>query len=102
MSSPYALPVGPTRLAESSTSIPPPEPRSSTVSPGFNLASAVGLPQPNEARSAVSGMLAPSSALYKSDVMGSQPALAVEPPPQQDALPDRAWAAACPYFSFTT
>src|SRR3989442_1516032 len=31
MSRPYAFPVGPTRLAESSTSMPPPEPRSSTV-----------------------------------------------------------------------
>ena len=29
--------------------MPPPEPRSRTVSPGFNFASAVGLPQPSEA-----------------------------------------------------
>ena len=49
ISRPYAFPVGPTRRAESRTSIPPPEPRSSTVSPAFNCASAVGLPQPNEA-----------------------------------------------------
>ena len=55
MSSPYALPVGPTRLAESSTSIPPPEPRSSTVSPALSSATAVGLPQPSEAIVAVSG-----------------------------------------------
>ena len=34
MSRPYALPVGPTRLAESRTSMPPPDPRSSTVWPG--------------------------------------------------------------------
>ena len=33
MSSPYAFPVGPTRFADSRTSIPPPEPRSRTVSP---------------------------------------------------------------------
>ena len=55
MSSPYALPVGPTLLADSSTSIPPPDPRSRTVSPGLSSARAVGLPQPNEARSASSG-----------------------------------------------
>ena len=30
--------------------MPPPEPRSSTTSPGFSSASAVGLPQPSEAR----------------------------------------------------
>ena len=52
MSRPYALPVGPTRLAESSTSMPPPDPRSSTTSPGRSSASAVGLPQPNDASSA--------------------------------------------------
>jgi hypothetical protein len=55
MSSPYAFPVGPTRLAESSTSMPPPEPRSSTVSPAPSAATAVGLPQPSEAIVAVSG-----------------------------------------------
>ena len=43
MSSPYALPSGPTRRAESKTSMPPPEPRSSTISPARNSASAVGL-----------------------------------------------------------
>jgi len=55
MSRPYALPVGPTRLADSSTSMPPPEPRSSTVSPAFSSASAVGLPQPSDASTAASG-----------------------------------------------
>ena len=38
--------------ADSSTSMPPPEPRSSTVSPGFSSASAVGLPQPSDAATA--------------------------------------------------
>ena len=52
---PYALPVGPTRFAESSTSMPPPEPRSSTVSPSRSSASAVGLPQPSDASSASAG-----------------------------------------------
>ena len=40
---------GPTRRADKSTSMPPPDPRSSTVSPGFNSARAVGLPQPSDA-----------------------------------------------------
>ena len=44
--------------ADSSTSMPPPEPRSSTVSPGFSSASAVGLPQPSEARARPLGHLA--------------------------------------------
>ena len=37
--------------------MPPPEPRSRTVSPAFSSASAVGLPQPSDASSAVSGQL---------------------------------------------
>src|SRR5215831_18263322 len=89
MSSPYAFPVGPTLRADKNTSTPPPEPRSSTVSPGFSLARAVGLPHPSEASRAVSGTPAPSSALYSSDVIGSQLALPADPPPQQAALPDR-------------
>ena len=55
MSRPYTLPVGPTRLAERSTSMPPPEPRSSTVCPASSAASAVGLPHPSDASTAVSG-----------------------------------------------
>ena len=55
ISNPYALPVGPTRFADSSTSIPPPEPRSSTVSPACSSASAVGFPQPSDAATAFSG-----------------------------------------------
>ena len=41
--------------AESRTSMPPPLPRSSTVSPGLSSASAVGLPQPSEACTASCG-----------------------------------------------
>ena len=48
--------VGPTRLAESSTSMPPPDPRSSTVSPSRRSASAVGLPQPSDASIASCGI----------------------------------------------
>src|ERR1039458_8109895 len=65
MSRPYARPVGPTRRAESSTSMPPPEPRSRTTSPGFNSASAVGLPQPSEARTASGGRADTSSIEYR-------------------------------------
>src|SRR6266508_5652509 len=64
MSRPYALPVGPTRRAESRTSMPPPEPRSRTISPGLSSASAVGLPQPSEARTAAVGSAPTSSIEY--------------------------------------
>ena len=40
----------------SRTSIPPPDPRSSTVSPGFSCANAVGLPHPSDANTASSGI----------------------------------------------
>ena len=52
MSRPYAFPPGPTRFAESNTSIPPPDPKSNTISPAFSCASAVGFPQPSEAATA--------------------------------------------------
>ena len=59
MSSPIALPVGPTRRALISTSAPAPEPRSSTVSPSCRSATAVGTPQPSDAATASRG--APSA-----------------------------------------
>src|SRR5919204_4307319 len=84
MSSPYALPVGPTRLADSNTSMPPPEPRSSTVSPARRSARAVGLPQPSDASVAASGSSPRCSASYS-----ASPNLAPSPPPSahQDPLP---------------
>src|SRR5690242_15344959 len=100
MSRPYALPVGPTRFADKITSMPPPEPRSSTTSPGCNLARAVGLPQPSEAATAFSGKAPFSASLYKSLVMGSQP-LSSAPPLQQLEPPLAARLAASPYFCFT-
>ena len=72
MSRPYALPAGPTRRADSSTSMPPPEPRSSTISPGFRSARAVGLPHPSDASSAAAGTPAVSPASYRLAVIGSQ------------------------------
>src|SRR5882762_9314291 len=64
MSRPYALPVSPTRRADSRTSIPPPEPRSSTRSPARSSATASGLPQPRLAASASGGSASCSSTLY--------------------------------------
>src|SRR6185503_14236339 len=77
MSSPYAFPVGPTRLAERSTSMPPPEPRSRTVWPGSRAMSAVGLPQPRDALTASAGSPLVSASEYRLDVIGS-------PQPQGD------------------
>jgi hypothetical protein len=63
----------PDSLADSKTSIPPPEPRSSTTSPGFNLANAAGLPQPSKASRASSGICLAWAASYRSEVIGSAP-----------------------------
>src|SRR5215216_4301054 len=46
--------------------MPPPEPRSSTVSPTCSSATAVGLPQPRLASTAVSGSSSRSRAAYSS------------------------------------
>jgi Cd2+/Zn2+-exporting ATPase/Cu+-exporting ATPase len=72
-----------------STSIPLPEPRSRTVSPGCRSISAVGLPQPREARTASSGSPAVCSASYRLSVTGSS---AVDE--QQERAPVWAWCAA--------
>src|ERR1019366_5814668 len=64
MSRPYAFPAGPTRRAGSSTSIPPPEPRSRTVSPSRRSAITSGLPQPRLAVTASWGTSPCSLAEY--------------------------------------
>src|SRR6185503_4627416 len=101
MSRPNARHVGPTRRADSSTSMPPPDPRSSTVSPAFSSASAVGLPHPSDALSASSGTSPSCVTSYRLDVIGSQQASAALPAPQHElAWPDvleRARSAAWPY-----
>src|SRR5271157_5334645 len=102
MSSPYALPVGPTRCAESSTSMPPPEPRSRTVSPGLSSAKAVGLPQPSEAFTASSGIWLVWLWSYRLVVMGSQQLSSAVDAPQHELPLLCTRSAACPYFSFTT
>ena len=84
--------------AESSTSMPPPEPRSSTISPGFSSASAVGLPQPSEASSASAGIAAAWRFVVeiRRDRIGSQHADVPHPhPPSRRCA---ACSAASPYF----
>src|SRR5262249_35203483 len=78
MSTPMALPVGPTFLPAIKTSNPPPLPRSSTTSPGCRAANALGLPQ-ERPRLAPSGNAASSAGEYPtcranwSDAMGVEP-----------------------------
>src|SRR5262245_31357646 len=81
MSTPYTFPAGPTRLAESSTSMPPPDPRSRTVWPRSSSISAVGLPHPSEAASASAGSSDVSWSEYRFDEIG--PAQAQADGPQQ-------------------
>ncbi len=104
MSRPYAFPDGPTRLAESSTSMPPPEPRSRTTSPGLSAASAVGFPQPSAASTASAGSPSVCFRSYRLTVIGStapgtEQQLDLQP---QEVLPSVTRSAAFPYFSFTT
>src|SRR3954471_19415764 len=82
--------------------MPPPDPRSRTVSPGFRLAKAVGFPHPSEARTAVSGSSPFWASSYRLPVIGSAPQAVDEAEPQQELPPFEARRAACPYFSFTT
>src|ERR1044071_2085859 len=83
--------------------MPPPDPRSSTVSPGFSFASAVGLPQPSDAFTASSGSAPVSPASYRWLVMGStHPSPDGAAPQQAFPPPAVTRSAACPYFSFTT
>src|SRR6266576_2668748 len=101
MSRPYALPVGPTRFAESNTSIPPPDPRSRTVWPGSRVSRAVGLPQPSDAATASAGRPLVSASEYRFDVIGSPQPHPVGP--QQPVLidPFLTESAMAPYFSRT-
>src|SRR5256885_3328771 len=94
MAGPESLKKKKTRRAESRTSIPPPDPRSSTISPSCSSANAVGLPQPSEASRAPSGSAAVSAASYRFELTGSQLQLPPCPPPSTRV-------AAWPYFAFT-
>src|SRR5277367_2950440 len=81
--------------------MPPPEPRSKTVSPGLSCTRAVGFPQPSEASKASLGICCDCKASYRLEVMGSpQPLLVVAP--QHELPPLFTRSAACPYFSLTT
>src|SRR6516165_7060158 len=84
MSTPYACPDGPTRRDDSSTSMPPPEPRSSTRSPSFRSATASGFPQPRLAATASAGSPSVSPSRYRDasgpSVSALSPAGAQHPP----------------------
>src|SRR5215217_6314527 len=107
MSRPYALPPGETLRAESSTSMPPPLPRSSTTSPGQSVARAVGLPHPSDAAPAASGNPSSSSAEYPPPVQSTPSASESSPrspaDPQQEAvpIPSSTVSAAPAYLSLT-
>jgi hypothetical protein len=83
--------------------MPPPDPRSRTVSPGLRFASAVGLPHPREASTASEGISLVWLCSYRFEVIGSEQASSADPDPQHEApLPVVTLRAACPYFSLTT
>src|SRR5438067_2377569 len=82
--------------------MPPPEPRSSSVSPSFNSAKAVGLPHPREAFTAVSGREDFCLWSYRSRVMGSILAPQHVGAQQDAASPELARRAACPYLPLIT
>src|SRR5271157_2083064 len=91
MSMPIALPSGPTLRAASSTSRPPPLPRSTITSPLRKLAKAVGLPQESP-MFASGGIEASSSGVYP-----NASATAFTP----SRLLDSPLVATEPYFDFT-
>src|SRR5437016_2962245 len=91
MSMPMALPVGPTFAAARNTSRPPPQPRSTTISPGRRLAVAVGLPQDSPIL-ASAGIEDNSSGVYpKASATARTPACPL----------DRPLVATEPYFDLT-
>src|SRR5208282_1094352 len=81
--------------------MPPPEPKSRTVSPALSLASAVGFPQPSEASIASGGISSACAASYRFEVIGSPPQ-PTGAAPQHELPPVVTRSAALPYFSFTT
>src|SRR5262249_31193368 len=101
MSSPYTLPAGPTRVADRSTSMPPPDPRSSTVWPGSSARRAVGLPQPSDAATAVSGSAPRSASEYRFDVIGSPQHGRPQQPADVEEAPSVTASASAPYLSRT-
>src|SRR3954447_12071640 len=98
MSSPMARPLSPTRRALMSTSAPAPDPRSSTVSPSWSSATAVGTPQPRDAPTAVAVAPSVSAPPYNAD---PNTASLAGPQPQDATGSPAAWRAAAAYFSRT-
>src|SRR5690606_19520524 len=87
--------------ADRSTSIPPPEPRSSTVSPSRSSVRAVGLPQPSEAITAFPGRALVWVVSYRLEVIGSQPPAPGAAPQHELVPPASTRRAASPYRSRT-
>src|SRR5579885_2625462 len=81
--------------------MPPPDPRSRTISPGRSSASAVGLPQPKDALNASSGIPSTSAGSYRSEVIGSTQPSELGADPQHELLPVLARSAASLYFCLT-
>src|SRR3954468_14158448 len=98
MSSPIALPVAPTRRALIRTSVPAPEPRSRTDSPGCRSATAVGTPQPSDAPTAAPVAPSVSAPSYKAE---PNTASLSGPQPHEDGPCAATWRAAAAYFSRT-
>ena len=67
--------------------MPPPEPRSSTVSPSRSSATAVGLPHPSEASTAAPGSSERCSASYSASPNAGVPSPSQHEPLPQPALP---------------
>src|SRR5262245_37945719 len=82
--------------------MPPPDPRSSTVSPACKVASAVGFPHPRDAFTASSGICPICVSSYNDEVIGSISVSQQALVPQQELPPSRTRSAACRYFSCTT
>src|SRR5438552_3234940 len=83
------------------TSIPPPEPRSSTTSPSSRAATARGLPHPSEARTAASGRWPSSRALYSpgpKQALPPTPQAQDDPPQQSSSGPSAAMIASSAYL----
>ena len=81
ISTPYTYPPTPTRCAASSASRPPPDPRSSTISPSRSEASATGLPHPNDVVTTPDGSAAITSSPYSAISVGTAS------PPHPDGEP---------------
>src|SRR5579884_2487461 len=82
--------------------MPPPDPRSRTVSPGLSWASAVGLPHPRDAFTASAGRMLVCELSYRSLVIGSTSVPHAAAPQHELLCPATTLRAASPYLACTT